>query len=82
MTNNPRVPNMSNAHSCPSVQYLWGEIIHFSATILFNGSVHVTGDTTIAVKASKNLIDNLFTCHKDLTSKDNRRRYSPRLLFI
>ena len=60
MTDNTRIPHMTNTHGSNVLQHLGGEVCHLTTTVFGNRAVPLAGDVTIAEKAGKYLINNDF----------------------
>ena len=63
MTNHTRIPNMCKSHIVDACQNFIREIIQLSATILFDGTIFLTGCILVSEESWENLVYNNFFLH-------------------
>ena len=61
MTDNSRVPDMTDTHLCQALQYFRGEIGHLSRAVLLQCTVFLSVGVPVSVETSEHLIDNHLT---------------------
>ena len=60
MTDNTRIPHMTDTHSSNILQHLGCEVCQLATTVFGNRAVNLAGNVAIAEKAGKYLINNDF----------------------